>query len=431
MDRSRCFIRGLSIISAVSGSGDGLIDAWQRALKLEAAPCRIDPELQSLPVFRLDSEGSKQLAAVSADERYCRLDTTARLAVASVRETLRAVSKQGDLVREVGCISIGSSRGPTEQLENTIAGFNVSGKVAPLTSPVTTAGNISSWAAQEYIDLLKRQELGGGVSSTVSIRDPAVLSTSMTCSSAFHSLLVARSFVLSGMAKAALFGGSEACLTAYTLAQLDALRIYARGDDPWPCRPLWGALEQDSATPGNRVVLGEGAGTALLVSESSDYSTGSGDLELFGVGWGLEEIPTPTGISSDGSAFERAMRMAIGGAADRDVEIVSVIMHAPGSKRGDSAELQALRRVLGDVAVYSTKHITGHTYGASGMVSLGLAYAILSGVELPELPYLLNAKTSRGARVGCADISLGIRKKGVLINTAGFGGNAISVLVGC
>jgi 3-oxoacyl-(acyl-carrier-protein) synthase len=177
------------------------------------------------------------------------------------------------------------------------------------------------------------------------------------------------------------------------------------------------------------VVLGEGAGTALLVSESSDYLPSRGEVELLGVGWGLEEIPTLTGISSDGVAFERAMKMAIADASDEKVEVVSVIMHAPGSQRGDHAELKAVRRVLGEVPVYSTKHLTGHTYGASGMVSLGLAGAILSGAELPRLPYL-SGVTAEGLEDRRVDISLGGRKKGVLINTAGFGGNAISVLVG-
>jgi 3-oxoacyl-(acyl-carrier-protein) synthase len=235
------------------------------------------------------------------------------------------------------------------------------------------------------------------------------------------------------MVEAALFGGSDACLTAYTIAQLDALRIYAQGGIPWPCRPLFGALQPDTAPPINRVILGEGAGTALLVSEDAggfpSNACGS-DLELLGVGWALEEIATPTGISSDGVAFESAMRMALKEASSGEpVEIVSVIMHAPGSQRGDGAELDAVRRVLGSVPVYSTKHLTGHTYGASGMISLALATAMLNGVDIPPLPYLSGEATElcKGFRIRP---SLGSRR-GVLINTAGFGGNAISVLVGC
>jgi 3-oxoacyl-(acyl-carrier-protein) synthase len=144
-----------------------------------------------------------------------------------------------------------------------------------------------------------------------------------------------------------------------------------------------------------------------------------GDLSLLGLGWSVEETPTATGLSADGRAFERSMRMALA-ALPLGASVDTVVAHAPGSVKGDEAELSAISRVFSDrVMVVSTKHLTGHTYGASGMVSLALAQALIEGGVWRGFPYEAAAK---GPSEGSARV--------VLINTAGFGGNSVSVIVG-
>jgi 3-oxoacyl-(acyl-carrier-protein) synthase len=150
-----------------------------------------------------------------------------------------------------------------------------------------------------------------------------------------------------------------------------------------------------------------------------DGAAVDGDLELLGLGWAVEETPTATGLSADGRAFERSMRMAL---AEIPVGAVvdTVVAHAPGSIKGDEAELGAVSRVFPHgVMVVSTKHLTGHTYGSSGMVSLALAQALMMGASWPGFPYEA-AVQGRGAG----------ESRVVLINTAGFGGNSVSVVVG-
>jgi 3-oxoacyl-(acyl-carrier-protein) synthase len=255
-------------------------------------------------------------------------------------------------------------------------------------------------------DYVRQRDLG--------VAPLASLSTSMTCSSAFHSLLIARSFLLSDMAKVCLFGGAEACLTSYSVAQMEALKIYAREVQSWPCQPF--GSERVSLSS---VVLGEGAGSALLLS--GDEQSRAEDLVLLGVGWAVEPIPSATGISTDGLAFKAAMSMALREARAHGVSKVdAVIAHAPGTQKGDAAELAAISSVFGaDTGVLSTKHLTGHTYGASGMVSLSLASALLNGVEIRGFPYPCVASCASRGNPGA-----------VAINTAGFGGNAISIIVG-
>lgn len=396
MDRN-LIIRGLSTTSPF-GTCRADIARLLEDPTPPAVPCA---ERNNRPIFPLTVGGEELVRSVASEERYARLDRVAHLAIASVRRTLDAAyGRHG----EIGCVTIGSSRGATQTLERTIADFATdSVKVPTETSPSTTAGNISSWVAQEC---LARRSRG------VSALPIASIGTSMTCSSAFQSLVTAAAFVRSGMSSAAIFGGSEACLTPYTIAHLEALRIYSDGASPWPCRPC-GSV----SVAQNTVALGEGAGTAILMGE--DGADVDGDLALLGLGWAVEETPTATGLSADGRAFERSMRMAVA-ALPAGVSVDTVVVHAPGSIKGDEAELSAVSRVFSDeVVIVSTKHLTGHTYGASGMVSLALAQALVEGARWGGFPY-------EAAVRGCA----GVASRVVLINTAGFGGNSVTVIVG-
>lgn len=388
-------IRGLSTISAL-GASRSEVSARLSDSVSGAVSCE---ERGGRPIFPLTEAGERETAAVASMERYGSLDRVTHLAIAAARQTLQALSDY----TPVGCVSVGSSRGATISIEKTISEFVSDPARVPIdTSPKTTAGNLSSWVAQEYLARRSPDERAAAI---------ATVSTSMTCSSAFHSLLTSLAFVKSGLAPVALFGGSESCLTPYTIAHLEALRIYAEGGVSWPCRP--GGSRDGLA---NTVALGEGAGAALLLAD--DGVRQQGDLELLGIGWAIEETPSATGISLDGLAFERAMAMALN-AMPSGRKVDTVIAHAPGSIKGDEAELRAISRVFGDVMVCSTKHLTGHTYGASGMVSMALAQHLLDGGSWGGFPY--------ASRVVSASVK---RPQGVLINTAGFGGNCISVVVG-
>jgi 3-oxoacyl-(acyl-carrier-protein) synthase len=194
---------------------------------------------------------------------------------------------------------------------------------------------------------------------------------------------------------------------------MEALKIYAREITSWPCQPF--GSERGSSSS---VALGEAAGAALLMPGGIEPS--ADDLLVLGVGWAIERTPSATGISSDGDAFRAAMSMALAEMRlSTSLQVGAVIAHAPGTLKGDAAELSAIRGVFGDdVSVVSTKHLTGHSYGASGMVSLALADALLSGIDWPGFPY--------PSAVGGA---IGKTPPAVAINTAGFGGNAITIIV--
>src|SRR5690606_23910564 len=107
-------------------------------------------------------------------------------------------------------INIGSSRGATALFEKYHAEYLRCGKTETATSPATTLGNISSW-----------------VSYDLKSNGPDI-SHSVTCSTGLHAILNGCAWLGSGMADKFLAGGSEAALTPFTIAQMNALRIYAK-----------------------------------------------------------------------------------------------------------------------------------------------------------------------------------------------------------
>ncbi|MEY4700635.1 MAG: hypothetical protein RL326_822 [Pseudomonadota bacterium] len=382
----RLFIRGLSVLSA------------ETAVAPFESTARFSEALGGRAIFPLSLAASDDVAAIASLPEYAKLDRTTQMALAAARRTITRAEGQHGVV---GCVSLGSSRGPTESIERSLEELRSGAtRMSALTSPVTTAGNLSSWIAQQILS-------GSLATSAAPI---AAISTSMTCSSAFQSLIVSYAMLQGGIAETCLFGGSEACLTPYTMAQLDALRIYSTIRDATPCRPC--AVSDDGE---NTVVLGEAAGTALLVRDSGPRLPG--DLELLGIGWAVEQIPSATGITDEGQAFESAMRMARK-TLPEGTSVDGVILHAPGTVRGDRAEQVAVKRAFGEVEMFTTKHRSGHTYGASGMVSLALAQELLTGTMW------------RGVGYESTLAPLGSRSpKAFAVNTAGFGGNAVTVVV--
>ena len=387
-------IEGLSVFSSVGST----TACWERALRRQSSTAQIASG-SNAPCFRLAPKAESLVQAVRDERRYAELDRTSHMAIASARETLRQSE-----ANDIGLITIGSSRGATGALEEYHAqSLDPNKRLSALASPITTSGALSSWVAQDMV---------AATSRVTPEMTALALTTSMTCTSGLHSLLTSVAFVTSGMARNALFGASEAPLTAFTFDQIEALRIGAPGDSQWPCRPC----STDNSSRG--MVLGEAAGTAILSLKELKFASAS-DLLLLSAGWGIEQVQSPTGISKGGLGFERSMTEALNNLPDeRGVDLV--IMHAPGTPMGDAAELEAIHRVFGEIPLRTTKHVTGHTYGSSGIVSLQLAEYLLHGASWPGIPY-----------EGHSDMNLGCeRASRVLINTAGFGGNALSIVVG-
>lgn len=107
--------------------------------------------------------------------------------------------------------------------------------------------------------------------------------------------------------------------------------------------------------------------------------------------------------------------MALSGYDTESVDVV--VLHAPGTLKGDQAELRAIQEVFGSQtpALTGNKWKIGHTFGASGMFSLELAVLML--VEQVFIPTPFNHRAAPN------------KLNTILVNSVGFGGNAVSILL--
>ena len=325
------------------------------------------------------------------DSKYKALDETVLMAILASRQAVvQAGWKSGDAFG----INIGSSRGATQLFEKYHKEFIETGKTATLTSPTTTLGNISSWIAHDL------KSSGPEISHSI------------TCSTALHAVLNAVAWLQSGMATKFLVGGSEAPLTAFTLAQMQALKIYANPKEgqpeliEYPCRAF------DFTKTKNTMVLGEAAAVACLEVGENAKALGY----ITGIGYATDDLQHNISISEEALCFQKSMAMALQNTPLEEVD--AIVMHAPGTLKGDTSEYKAIQKIFGDTLPMLTtnKWKIGHTFGASGMLNLELALLMLQHQTFIGIPYVAEPNPRKT-----------IRK--VLLNAVGFGGNAVSVLV--
>ncbi|WP_269686064.1 beta-ketoacyl synthase N-terminal-like domain-containing protein [Flavobacterium lacustre] len=337
-------------------------------------------------VAKLDSVSEEVVSALQhSDIKYKSLDKSVLYAMAASRT---AIQNAGWTSKDVFGINIGSSRGATDLFEKHHQDYLVNGKAQTLASPTTTLGNISSWVAHDL------QSSGPEISHSI------------TCSTALHAVLNGVAWLRAGMADKFLVGGSEAPLTDFTIAQMRALKIYSNSTEEWPNR----AFDLDKKQ--NTMILGEGAGVCCLEVGVNENAL----AYIEGVGYATELLEHNISISAEAVCFQKSMKMAL---QNTDIAAVDVIvMHAPGTIKGDLTEYRAIEKIFGESLPLLTtnKWKIGHTFGASGILSMELAILMMQHNRFIGVPF---AKAQTQTKP--------IKK--VLINAVGFGGNAVSILL--
>ena len=316
---------------------------------------------------------------------YRKLDLSVLFAIYVSRKAIKKAGWENE--KNIG-INIGSSRGATGLFENYHSEFIKNQVVSTQASPGTTLGNISSWVGQDLEN--------NGVH----------FSHSVTCSTGLHSILNAVAWLKSGLAHKFIAGASEAALTPFTIAQMKALKTYASEDLTYPCQAL------NLYKSRNSMVLGEGAGLLCLETSASAKAL----AKITGIGYSAEKLKHSVSISEDGKCMRNAMKMAMSNLDPTEVD--AVVMHAPGTIKGDLGEVNAIKAVFGEnlPAMTSNKWKIGHTFATSGILNLELAMLMLKHQEFVPVPFSDISKKPR-------------RLLNILVNAVGFGGNAVSILV--
>lgn len=379
----------ITAFSSISPLGNNIDEVWKKYLNNQHCFSKQFLDQQETSVAALNAESKQIVAEIrESDPKYKFLDDSVLFALAASR---KAIAQAGWKSEDIFGINIGSSRGATDLFEKHYKEYIDTGKAQTLASPTTTLGNISSWIAHDL------QSVGPEISHSI------------TCSTALHALLNGVAWLKSGMADKFLVGGSEAPLTDFTIAQMRALKIYSRINQE---EEAWPNLAFDFEKTQNTMILGEGAAVCCLESGEKENAI----AYITGVGYATEILEHNISISAEAECFQKSMKMAL---KDENLEdIDAIVMHAPGTIKGDLTELRAIEKVFGSKLPLLTtnKWKIGHTFGASGILSLELALLMMHHDAFIGVPF------------GEKQIQTKPIKK-VMINAVGFGGNAVSILI--
>ncbi|MBN2342650.1 MAG: beta-ketoacyl-ACP synthase [Deltaproteobacteria bacterium] len=237
---------------------------------------------------------------------------------------------------------------------------------------------------------------------------------STACSSAAKAMLSAKGLIDAGICDAVITGGVDS-LCALTVNGFGAL----------------GQLSTERMNPlsKNRSGLNIGEGGALFL-----LTRDSAGVQLLGGGESMDayhmSAPQPEGVGA-----ELAMKRALDDAAVCAADVMYVNLHGTATRANDAMETQAVKRLLPETMVSSSKPLFGHCLGAAGAIEAAICCISLADTQgrLPahhfdgsydtQLPVLPLASVKSRYRDGTI-------RRVVMSNSFAFGGNNCALVLG-
>ncbi|MDR0671326.1 MAG: beta-ketoacyl-ACP synthase II, partial [Oscillospiraceae bacterium] len=358
----RVVITGIGVVSPV---GLGAETFWNNLL---AGVCGI------VPITRFDTTGYKAKLAGEVndfraeefiDRREARrMDRYCQFAVAAAR--MAVADAAADFAGDADAVGtyIGSGIGGilTLEAEHQKLLERGPGRVSPFFIPMM----ISNMAS-------------GAVSMTFGLKGASFCPVS-ACASGAHAVGEAFLAIQRGDLTSCLAGGAEAAITPLSLAGFSNMTALSSADDP-----ALGLLPFDRRRAG--FIMGEGAGVLVLESRERARARGA-RIYCEVVGYGAtSDAYHITSPDPEGEGAARAMTLAMAQAGLSPREITYINAHGTGTPLNDAVETAALHRALGEaaaqVAVSSTKSMTGHLLGAAGGIEAAAAVLAVYGDAMP------------------------------------------------
>ena len=404
----RVVVTGLGAVTPLGNSapetwrsalaGESGID-WIRAFDASEFPVRVAAEVKDF-----DASG------VASPKEQRKLDRNVLLALAAGKEAVESAAMNGFDPSRAGIVfgsAIGGILGIMEQSE-----------VLRERGPERVSPN--------FLPNVLVDSASGQLAITLGIRGPNYAPVS-ACATGSHAVGEGAELIKRGDADVVLAGGTEACMHPLILAGFVAMRGLAVENDnpPHASRPF------DATRAG--FVMGEGA--CVLVLEELEAAKARGatiyaEVLAYGTSNDAHHMAQP---EPEAIGVAEMMRAAIerGGVEPKQVGYVNA--HGTSTPLGDAAETKAIKDVFGDhayeLAVSSTKSMTGHCFGAAGAIEAMMCVLALHEQKLPptinyehpdpacDLDYVPNE-----ARESEVEVALS--------NAMGLGGHNACVLLG-
>ena len=365
----RVVVTGVGLVSAL---GNGTEQTWAGILAarsgvgpitaFDAAQfnCRIAAEVHDFdPGVFIEKKELKKMG------RFIQF----AIAASDYAMTMSGLKVTPETAEQVG-VYIGSGIGAFEVIEREHQKFleGGPGKISPFFIPATIV-NLAS----------------GQVSIRFGAKGPNS-ATSTACTTSAHSIGDSFRLIQYGYADVMICGGAEACITPMGVGGFASMRALSqRNDAPEKASRPW-----DAGRDG--FVVGEGSG--ILILEELEFARERGAkimAEIVGYGMSGDAYHL-TAPSEDGDGAYRVMRNALRDAKLEPSAVDYVNAHGTSTPLGDIAETIAVKRTFGDhayqVAVSSTKSMTGHLLGGAGGLEAGLTVlAIRDQIAPPTINY--------------------------------------------
>ena len=207
------------------------------------------------------------------------------------------------------------------------------------------------------------------------------------CASGAHAVGEGYRYVQDGRADVCLAGGTEAAIVPIAMAAFAQMGALSKNPDAERAsRPF------DANRDG--FVLSEGS--CVLVLEEAERAEARGAriyAEIAGYGASADAFHI-TQPEPDGAAAVSAIEAALAETGEPAEAVDHVNAHGTSTSLNDAAETKALKKALGDhaynVAISSTKSMTGHLLGAAGAVE---AAAAALAIHEQTVPPTINLET--------------------------------------
>ena len=245
----------------------------------------------------------------------------------------------------------------------------------------------------------------------------ACASGSNSIGDAFHALQ-------NGYGDVMIAGGAEATITEMTIAGFSNMTALSTNPDPLTaCRPF------DKNRDG--FIIGEGSGIVILEELEHAKARGAkiyGEIVGYGATGDAYHITSP---APEGEGAARAIKQALEDADIHPSEVDYINAHGTSTPLNDLYETKAIKEVFKEhayqLAVSSTKSMTGHMLGAAGAVE-----AIFSLLTIRDglIPPTINYETP-DEELDLDYVPNVAREKHVQVavsNSLGFGGHNASLI---
>ena len=411
MERTRVVITGIGVVCPVGNTVD---DAWNNLIAGRSGIGQIT----QFDASDLKTQFAGEVKEFDPDEVFGRresrrMDRFTQFALAATQEALNhaQLTVDPDNAHRYGAV--------------TGSGIGGIGTLMAEAEKALENGSMQ-WVSPHLVPMMLPDTAPGKIAIEFGLRGPN-MSIATACASGTNAVGEAAAIIRRGIADVMVTGGAEAGIVKMCIAGFSNMgALSQRNDNP-----------QGASRPFDRDRDGfvAGEGSAILILESEEHARARGATiyaELLGYGASADAYHiTAPDENGKGAIIAMTGALADAGVEPEDVDYLNA--HGTSTELNDRAETLAVKKVFGEaaynLAISSTKSMTGHLLGAAGALEAAICVKAISESCLPptinyetpdpELDLDYTPNTARSLEVNIA-----------MSNSFGFGGHNACLVIG-